>query len=180
MARRLIAATAASVAPAGRCRSRRGGQQRESVNCNDFFDPARALLQRPETVVSAEVRRIGPALALSGKPFQLLPSGSPGPRDDVEPPRFLSGRGIKGEDYVTAGRSANGSDHDLAPGDQRPTGQAEAVFAIANRLIPNNLAVFDLERPNRPRQPHFHVAKHRKASSPLVDSCIEGSRDYRP
>jgi hypothetical protein len=27
-----------------------------------FFDPARALLQRHETVISAEVRRIGPAL----------------------------------------------------------------------------------------------------------------------
>jgi hypothetical protein len=31
-------------------------------NCNGFFDPARALLQRHETVISAEVRRIGPAL----------------------------------------------------------------------------------------------------------------------
>src|SRR6516162_9031004 len=68
-----------------------------------------------------------------------------GPRDDVEPPRFLSGRGIKGDDHVTAGRSANGSDHNLAPGDQRPTGQAEAVFAIANCLIPDNLSVFDIE-----------------------------------
>jgi hypothetical protein len=31
-------------------------------NCNGFFDPARALLQRHETAISAEVRRIGPAL----------------------------------------------------------------------------------------------------------------------
>src|SRR5450755_4152188 len=74
----------------------------------------------------------------------------------MEPPRFLSGRGIKGDDHITAGRSANGSDHNLAPGDQRPAGQAEAVFAIANLLIPDNLAVFDVERPNRPRQSHFH------------------------
>jgi hypothetical protein len=28
-------------------------------NCNGFFDPARALLQRHETPISAEVRRIG-------------------------------------------------------------------------------------------------------------------------
>jgi hypothetical protein len=31
-------------------------------NCNGFFDPARAVLQRHETANSDEVRRIGPAL----------------------------------------------------------------------------------------------------------------------
>jgi hypothetical protein len=31
-------------------------------NCNGFFDPARAALQRHETANSDEVRRIGPAL----------------------------------------------------------------------------------------------------------------------
>jgi hypothetical protein len=64
----------------------------------------------------------------------------------MEPPSFVSGRGIKGDDHVTTGRSANGSNHNLASGNQGPTRQAEAVFAISNRLIPDHLAIFDVER----------------------------------
>jgi hypothetical protein len=68
MARPLLAATAAGVAfqpESPRCRAPApGGAARSGKmgNCNGFFDPGRALLQRHETVIGAEVRRIGPAL----------------------------------------------------------------------------------------------------------------------
>ena len=68
LVRPLLAATAAGVArqpESPRCRAPGPGGAASSAkvgNCNGFFDPARALLQRHETVISAEVRRIGPAL----------------------------------------------------------------------------------------------------------------------
>jgi hypothetical protein len=56
----LLAATAAGVAlqpESPRCRAPGPGGAASSArvgNCNGFFDPARALLQRHETVISAE------------------------------------------------------------------------------------------------------------------------------
>ena len=67
MARPLLAAMAAGAfqPESPRCRAPGPGGAASSGrvgNCNGFFDPARALLQSHETVIGAEVRRLGPAL----------------------------------------------------------------------------------------------------------------------